>query len=62
MNIIYYAVGSFVTFIGIIIYRFFAGSGVVVLNNTTIIEYGITALIAGVSFFVADYLMSKAKS
>lgn len=63
MNIIFYLIGSFFTFLGIIIYNFFdesgGGSGTLVLNNEILIEYGILALIAGLAFFVTDYLFKR---
>ena len=59
MNIIFYLVGSFITFIGVVVYRFFQNNGVFVLNQASLFETTIIALIAGAAFFVADYLMSR---
>lgn len=59
MNIIFYLVGSFITFIGVIVYRFFQNNGVFVLNQDSLFETTIISLISGGAFFLADYLMSR---
>jgi hypothetical protein len=58
MNFIYYLIGSFFTFIGIIIYKFFI-DGAVVIDTNFITNFGLIALIAGAAFFLADWLMQK---
>ncbi len=59
MNIFYYLVGAFITFIGVITFRIIEGSGIYELNPNNLIENGIISLIAGISFFMADYFMKK---
>lgn len=58
MNVIYYLLGGFLTLIGIITYRFFQ-NGSYVINQSNLVDLLATAIIAGIAFFVADYLMSK---
>jgi hypothetical protein len=59
MNIIFYLVGSFITFIGIIVYRFFLNNGSFVLNQNSVTDLAVLSLISGFAFFVTDYLMAK---
>lgn len=62
MAFIYYLVGAAVTFVGTIIYRYFSNNGVYVLNQTNVSDTLFMSLVAGVSFFIADFIMSKTKS
>jgi hypothetical protein len=62
MNLIYYIVGAFTTFIGIIIYRLVSNNGVYTLSQASLMDVGIISLVAGVAFFAADWLMSKTRS
>jgi hypothetical protein len=59
MNIIYYVLGAVFTFIGQIIYGYFANGGNYTLNQPIVISLFIISTIAGISFFLADYIMHK---
>jgi hypothetical protein len=59
MNIIYYVLGAAFTFIGQVIYRYFAGGSVLVLDQAAVFQLLIISSIAGISFFIADYIMHK---
>lgn len=61
MNLIYYIVGAFTTFIGIIVYRLISNNGIYTLSQASLVDVGIISLVAGGAFFVADYLMSKTR-
>ena len=58
MNFVYYLVGAFFTLIGIIIYKYIA-NGAVTISTPFITEFGLIALIAGLSFFLADWILQK---
>jgi hypothetical protein len=60
MNIAYYFIGSLFTFVGIVIYSFFTPPAGIILNNELVIKYGIISLIAGLCFFLTDWVMQKA--
>lgn len=62
MAFIYYLVGAAVTFVGTIVYRYFSSGGSYVLNQITVNDTFFLSLVAGVSFFIADFIMSKTKS
>jgi len=62
MAFIYYLVGAAITFVGTIIYRYVSGNGVYLLNQINVTDTLFMSLVAGVSFFLADFLMSKTKS
>jgi len=62
MNFLYYLVGAGVTFIGIIVYRIFQNAGSYTLNQASILETVIIALIAGAAFLATDYVMFKKKN
>jgi hypothetical protein len=59
MNIVYYVLGSVFTFVGQVVYAYFRNNGVVTLNQASVVQFFLIAAIAGVSFFLADYLMSR---
>ena len=62
MAIIYYLVGAAMTFVGTIIYRYVSGNGVYILNQVNVTDTLFMSLVAGVSFFLADFIMSKTKN
>lgn len=59
MNVIYYVLGSIFTFVGQVVYNYFRNGGLVVLDSNTVTQLFVVSAIAGVSFFLADYLMSR---
>lgn len=58
MNFVYYLVGAFFTLIGIIVYKYII-NGAVTINTPFITEFGLISLIAGLAFFLADWLLQK---
>jgi frataxin-like iron-binding protein CyaY len=59
MNVIYYVLGAIFTFVGQVVYSYFRNGGQVVLNSQSVTQLFIVSAIAGISFFLADYLMSR---
>jgi hypothetical protein len=59
MNIFYYITGAVLTFVGILIQRFFINNMVLQITTATLFEVGIIAGIAALAFFIADYVMSR---
>lgn len=59
MNFLFYVGGAVLTFLGIIVYRFFQNSGVLTLTQASVFDVAITAGIAGIAFFITDYIGKK---
>jgi nitrogen fixation-related uncharacterized protein len=60
MNILQYVIGVFVYAVVIILYAVFKSGGIN-LNQATLIEIAIQAVLAGLSFFLVDYLINRNK-
>jgi hypothetical protein len=58
MQVFYYILGAFLFIVMSIVYSVIKLGGIS-LNVPTLIDYCVSGLIAGVAFFVADYLMAK---
>jgi len=59
MNILFYVIGSFITFLGIVTYKFISNNASLTLNQANVLDMAITAAIAGVAFFITDYISKK---
>ena len=58
MNIIYYLLGAFVTLVLTVLYNVIV-SGSFLLNQPTLLDLAIRALIAAVAFIAAEYIVRK---
>jgi hypothetical protein len=60
MYIVYYVLGSFIYLVLWVLYTIFK-LGSIELTPNSLVEVAIQSAIAGLSFFLADYLISKRK-
>jgi len=58
MNIIYYLLGSFLYAIFTVLFNVY-NSGSFTLNQPTLIDLAIRSVLAGVAFYIADYLLRR---
>lgn len=58
MNFVYYILGAFLTLVLTVLYLIIT-QGSILLNQNVLTDLAVRAIIAGVSFLAADYLMKK---